>query len=299
MELKSGERINRMQENHKERERELFYIGKTIDTFCPALEQLMEYERLPKISSVDCVSLRAFGFCSDGGAEEWFRPLIDTESAVRKLGEVAEVPFSVVRLGKESSRMELPEAFVFGPVKYGIAAPAVSDRYYRGGGRYLFAQRREMGYEVFDPWGFPGLRMTQEELLSLADYQSGCCIIYLRKENCHRSRMSRGLSCETVLWRGVEYHKEIRGFEEHSIAGAVRRYAGEQRERISLRCGILNMIQMLDKVFLLAAKCGYQEIKTKYDERKQQLFHMAESGNIGDLPGILTCIWRSLENNGR
>ena len=288
-----------MQENHKERERELFYIGKTIDTFCPALEQLMEYERLPKISSVDCVSLRAFGFCSDGGAEEWFRPLIDTESAVRKLGEVAEVPFSVVRLGKESSRMELPEAFVFGPVKYGIAAPAVSDRYYRGGGRYLFAQRREMGYEVFDPWGFPGLRMTQEELLSLADYQSGCCIIYLRKENCHRSRMSRGLSCETVLWRGVEYHKEIRDLEARSIEGAVRRYAGAQSERIALRYGILNMIQMLDKVFLLAAKCGRQDIKTEYDERKQLLFRMSESGNIGEIPRILTCIWRSLENDGR
>lgn len=71
----------------------MFYIGKTLDTFCAALDQLMEYEKLPKISSVDCVSLRAFGFCADGGAEEWFRPLIDTESALRKLGEAAEVPF--------------------------------------------------------------------------------------------------------------------------------------------------------------------------------------------------------------
>ena len=41
-----------------------------IDTFCPALDQLMEYERLPKINSADCVSLRAFGFCADGSAEE-------------------------------------------------------------------------------------------------------------------------------------------------------------------------------------------------------------------------------------
>ena len=130
-----------MQENHKERE--LFYIGKTIDTFCPALDQLMEYERLPKISSADCVSLRAFGFCADGGAEEWFRPLIDTESAVRRLGEATGLPFAAVRPGKGSGRTELPEAFVFGPVKYGVAAPAVSDRYYRGGGRYLFARRRE------------------------------------------------------------------------------------------------------------------------------------------------------------
>lgn len=277
----------------------MFYIGKTIDTFCPALDQLLEYEKLPKISSADCVSLRAFGFCADGGAEEWFRPLIDTESAVRKLGEAAEVPFLAVRLGKESCRMELPEAFAFGPVKYGIAAPAVSDRYYRGSGRYLFARRREKEYEVFDPWGFPGLRMTREELLSLADHQSGCCIICLREEDCHRSRISRELSCETVLRQGVKYHKEIRDLEAQSIEGAVRRYAGAQSERIALRYGILNMIQMLDKVFLLAAKCGRQDIKTEYDERKQLLFRMSESGNIGELPGILTCIWRSLENDGR
>lgn len=259
----------------------------------------MEYEKLPKISSADCVSLRAFGFCADGGAEEWFRPLIDTESAVRKLGEASEVPFLTVRLGKESCRIELPEAFAFGPVKYGIAAPAVSDSYYRGGGRYLFARRREKEYEVFDPWGFPGLRMTQEELLSLADHQSDCCIICLREEDCHRSRISRELSCETVLRQGVEYHKEIRDLEARSIEGAVRRYAGAQSERIALRYGILNMIQMLDKVFLLAAKCGRQDIKTEYDERKQLLFRMSESGNIGEIPRILTCIWRSLENDGR
>lgn len=277
----------------------MFYIGKTIDTFSPALDQLMEYEKLPKISSADCVSLRAFGFCADGGAEEWFRPLIDTESAVRKLGEASEVPFLAVRLGKESCRIELPEAFAFGPVKYGIAAPAVSDSYYRGGGRYLFARRREKEYEVFDPWGFPGLRMTQEELLSLADHQSDCCIICLREEDCHRSRIFRELSCETVLRQGVEYHKEIRDLEARSIEGAVRRYAGAQSERIALRYGILNMIQMLDKVFLLAAKCGRQDIKTEYDERKQLLFRMSESGNIGEIPRILTCIWRSLENDGR
>ena len=277
----------------------MFYIGKTIDTFFSALDQLMEYEKLPKISSAYCVSLRAFGFCADGGAEEWFRPLIDTESAVRKLGEASEVPFLTVRLGKESCRIELPEAFAFGPVKYGIAAPAVSDSYYRGGGRYLFARRREKEYEVFDPWGFPGLRMTQEELLSLADHQSDCCIICLREEDCHRSRISRELSCETVLRQGVEYHKEIRDLEARSIEGAVRRYAGAQSERIALRYGILNMIQMLDKVFLLAAKCGRQDIKTEYDEKKQLLFRMSESGNIGELPRILTCIWRSLENDGR
>lgn len=277
----------------------MFYIGKTIDTFCPALDQLMEYEKLPKISSADCVSLRAFGFCADGGAEEWFRPLIDTESAFRKFGEAAEIPIAVVSLGKGAGRMRLPEAFVFGPVKYGIAAPSVSDRYYRGGGRYLFARRCEKEYEVFDPWGFPGLWMTQEELLSLADHQSDCCIIGLCEEGYHRSRISRELPCETVLRRGIEYHKEIRDLEAQSIAGAVRRYAGAQSERIALRYGILNMIQMLDKVFLLAEKCGRQDIKTEYDERKQRLFRMAESGNIGDLPGILTCIWRSLENDGR
>lgn len=277
----------------------MFYIGKTIDTFCPALNQLMEYEGLPKISSPDCVSLRAFGFCADGGAEEWFRPLIDTESAVGKLGEAAEVPFSTIHLRKELCTMELPETFVFGPVKDGIAAPAVSDRYYRGGGRYLFARRREKKYEVFDPWGFPGLRMTQEELLSLDDHQSDCCIIYLRERSGHRKHISRELSCETILKRGVEYHKAIGDFEERNITGAVGRYTGSQSERIALRYGILNVIQMLDKVFLLVEKCGHQDIKMEYDKKKQWLFRIAESGNIGELPGILTCIWRSLENDER
>ncbi len=277
----------------------MFYIGKTIDTFCPALDQLMEYERLPKISSPDCVSLRAFGFCADGREEKWFRPLIDTESAVRKLGDAVGISFSAVRLCKVSRMMELPEAFVFGPVKNGIAAPSVSDRYYIGGGRYLFIQRREKEYQVFDPWGFPGLWMTQENLLSLNDCQPGCCIIYLREENRHRNRLSREPSCEMILKEGIEYHKKIRDLEEQSISGAVRRYAGTQSERTALRYGILNMIQMLDKVFLLAVKCGCQDIKTKYDEKKQRMFRMAESGDIVELPGILTSIWRSLENDGR
>lgn len=277
----------------------MFYIGKTIDTFCPALNQLMEYEGLQKISSPDGISLRAFGFCADGGAAEWFRPFIDTESAVKKLGEGAELPISAVCLCKGSCMMKMPEAFVFGPVKNGIAAPAVSDCYYTGGGRYLFVQRREKEYQVFDPWGFPGLWMTQEEMLSAADCQTGCYIIYLREESGRRNCISQELSCETILRRGVEYHKEIRDLEERSISGAVRRYTGAQSERTALRYGILNMIQMLDKVFLLAVKCGRQDIKKEYDEKKQCLFRMAESGNIRELPGILTCIWRSLENNGR
>lgn len=277
----------------------MFYIGKTIDTFCPALDQLMEHEGLPKISNPDCISLRAFGFCADGEAEEWFRPLIDMESAVRILGEVSGVPFSVVCFYKESSAIELPETFVFGPVKNGIAAPAVIDRYYKGGGRYLFVQRKGDKYQVFDPWGFPGLWMTQKELLSLAGCQMDCHIIYIRKVGGNRSRILRKLSCEIILIRGVEYHKTIRDREERSITEAAGHYTGSQSERTALRYGILNMIQMLDKVFLLAAKCGYQDIKTEYDERKQNLFRMAESGNIGELHGMLTCIWRSLENDGR
>lgn len=258
----------------------------------------MEYEGLTKISSPDCVSLRAFGFCAEGVAEEWFRPLIDTESAVRTLGEATGFPFSADCFYKEALTIELPETFVFGPVKNGIAAPAVSDRYYRGGGRYVFVQRRGEKYQVFDPWGFPGLWMTQNELLSLAGCQTDCRIIYPREAGGNRSRIPRELSCEIILTRGVEYHKMIREREERSIAEAAGRYTGLQSERTALRYGILNMIQMLDKVFLLVAKCGYQDIKTEYDERKQRLFRMAESGNIGELPGILACIWRSLENNG-
>ena len=277
----------------------MFYIGKMIDTFCPALDQLMEYERLPKISSADCVSLRAFGFCADGGAKEWFRPLLDIESAVRNLSDAAGLPFLAVHVCKGSDRMELPEAFVFGPAKSGIAAPAVSDRYYRGDGRYLFVQHREKKYQIFDPWGFPGMWMTREELLSLADSQIGCFIICLQGEGMDRNGLSREVSCETILERGIKYHKEIKECEYQSIKGAVRRYAGTQSERIALRYGILNMIQMLDKVFLLAANCGRQDIKTEYDEIKQQLFRMAESANIRELPGTLVSIWRSLENDGR
>ena len=256
----------------------MFYTGKTLDTFCPALDQLMEYERLPKISSADCVSLRAFGFCADGGAEEWFRPLLDTESAVRNLSDAAGLPFLAVHVCKGSDRMELPEAFVFGPAKSGIAAPAVSDRYYRGDGRYLFVQHREKKYQ---------------------DSQIGCFIICLQGEGMDRNGLSREVSCETILERGIKYHKEIKECEYQSIKGAVRRYAGTQSERIALRYGILNMIQMLDKVFLLAANCGRQDMKTEYDEIKQQLFRMAESANIRELPGTLVSIWRSLENDGR
>lgn len=277
----------------------MFYIGKTIDTFCPALNQLMEYEGLSGISSPDCISMRAFGFRADGEAAEWFRPFIDTESAVRKLAVAEALPISAVRTGKELHMMKTPEAFVLGPVKSGIAAPMISDRYYRGGGRYLFVQRKEKKYQVFDPSGFPGLWMTQEELLSAADCQKECCIIYLRKENADRSSVSPEFSCETILRQGIEYHNGIRDLEERSITEAVSRCTGAQSERIGIRYGVLNMIQMLDKVFLLAAECGRQDIKKEYDEKKQRLFHMAESGDIGELPGILTCIWRSLENNGR
>ncbi len=286
-----------MRGNYKERE--LLYMGKMIDTFCPALTQLMEYEGLPKIGSLDCVSLRAFGVCADGGTEEWFRPLIDTESAIRIFGEVAGLSFSAVRLRGGSCMMELPETFVLGPVKVGIAVPSLIDRYYRGSGRYLFVWRQNDKYQVFDPWGFPGLWMEQEELLALTDHQSDCCIIFLRREGGHRVRTFRGFSCETIMKRGIEYHKEIKDVEEKSIIGAVRRYTGAQSERIALRYGILNMIQMLDKVFLLAVKCGWRDIKMEYDENKQHLFRMAESGNIEALPVILTCIWRSLENDRR
>ena len=87
----------------------------------------------------------------------------------------------------------------------------------------MFVRQREKEYQVYDPWGFPGLWMAQEELLALADHQPGCCIIMSAgRERCHGSRMSRELPCETVLRRGVEYHKAIRDLEAQEHSGGCR-----------------------------------------------------------------------------
>ena len=147
--------------------------------------------------------------------------------------------------------------------------------------------------------GVPGYVDDAEELLSLADSQIGCFIICLQGEGMDRNGLSREVSCETILERGIKYHKEIKECEYQSIKGAVRRYAGTQSERIALRYGILNMIQMLDKVFLLAANCGRQDIKTEYDEIKQQLFVWRNQQTSGSFPAhwsVYGGVWRTMED---
>lgn len=273
----------------------MHYHGKTVDTFEPAIFQLMEWERITGMGSPDCISLRAFGFCADGGKDRWFRPFISTAEAVQSLRKVTDVPLKILYLRPEELQSEeLPEAFVLGALNKGIAPLGVREYYYSGEGRYLFVRRKKGRYEVFDPCGFPGLWMKKEEFSALfGDDNVGC--IYIEKNG---KKAAIQLDSAMLLERGLKYHESIRVLEEQSILAACLGYKDTVGGRIAFRWGVVGMIQMFDKVFALAEKCGYNS-QIEYVSMKQHFYRLAESGKSKELPGMLTCLWRSFEAYGR
>lgn len=273
----------------------MYYQGKRIDTFEPAMYQLMANKGMGHVSDFDCASLRAFGFRADETIENWFCPFIETEDSIWALRKASRIPFSVFRLNREK-KPELPVEFVLGPVRKGVAAPDICEYYYNGRGRYLFVRKLGAQYEVYDPHGFPGLQMSYAELSCIMESSEVCCV-YLEPNECIQN--AREFKAEILLKHGLRYHDKIQEMERTSIDSAARRYVDSQSGRIALRHGMLNLIQMLDKVFGLAGTCGLTQAQAEYVERKQKLFHMAEDGIIVGLSDELSYIWEILRNYER
>lgn len=271
------------------------YYGKTIDTFEGAVLQLLEYNGVRKLRNLDCISLRAFGFYADDAQIRKLRPFIDTEKAVKALRQVADIPVEVFPMDEEKMPGKLPEAFVLGPVKEGIAAASIGEYYYQGDGRYLFAHRVKSRYEVFDPYGFPGLWMTYEEMLPVVEYGKSCCIYFEKFGDDDKEGSMRHLDPAVLLRRGLMYHEAISGIEKKNIEAACSEYVDSQSNRIALQYGVLNMIQMFDKVSSLAGEFMQGRGQAEYVRRKQQLYHMARIGKIQEFPEMLSYIWRSFE----
>ena len=100
------------------------------------------------------------------------------------------------------------------------------------------------------------------------------------------------------MMRGISFRKRIRETEERNLAEACMAYKEGRGSQLALHFGILNMLQMLDKVFSLAGECGWEKAEYNYIQKKQKLFRIAGRGKPENIPEILADIWKEIERYG-
>lgn len=268
------------------------FTGKHGDTFEAAFTQLLVCIGRTHIPWIDCAGLRCFGFQADGSMETWFQPYGSLPDTVAALSDALAVKLHSQReqAGKGFRFPNGCDAVLIGPLLDGAAVSELQDSYYHGNGRFLVVKKAsEEQVEIFDPRGFDGLLVPYDKL-ELPVSAQGAFSLWLSA--CESPRMV--LSPEELLRRGLAYHDSIAGEELCSLERACGRYTANARNELTLRYGVLNMLQQLDKVFSLAETCGWKTALS-YREKKQALFTCGLTGNVFNLPEAVIRIWRILD----
>lgn len=269
----------------------MYYVGKYLDTFESAFSQLLACAGRSQTSFIDCLSLRCFGVRTEDAVRTWFRPFISAIGALSALSEAlgVEVCYKVIH-----SAAEIPDeccGMVIGPLKGGVAVLELCDYYYHGAGRYVFVQKSSEGaFMVFDPHGFAGLSLLNGQMDELLGGSEPICAWLSSGE------VSVTMNTpEDILLRGLNYHHSIAGEEARLVERACGNYLGGVQNGLSLQYGIQALLQQLDKVFTLAARCGWN-VEKDYLNAKQLLYVCGMNRTVSGLPEAIRCIWGILDD---
>lgn len=270
----------------------MYYIGKRIDQFDAVFTQMLEYKGVEKISDIDCISRRNFGFSVDIRKREWFFPYISIKDAISYIN--AELGIGLkCKITKTIDELELCEKImILGPLKEGVAVKGIRERYYNGRGYYILAKRiGTKNYIVFDPQGIPGLDIQKTEMKKIIESNRPYCIFGEGEE--WRHKMPEKVY---ILQKGVMYHDNIEKSEIKEIENAVKCYKKGRENQISLQYGIINAFLQLDKVFLLARECEMLSEKAELDyyKYKECLYKAVLNEEVERIPEIWKRIWELL-----
>lgn len=221
------------------------YVGKSLDGFEYAMNSLLLRENLMPAAHLDCLSLRCFGFRCEGGAGNWFRPIIHwseyLERALRLTGcrgyvtearsfQVTEGAFEKWTLLGELSRP---------PFDHSVR----SSFYPELPGFFLCRQRLDGMLIVSDPIGAPYIETNPSDLAAVLAQSQGF-VLQLQDGCAGEAADPRSVLHEALAWHTCS--DETEGFD------FVANYGATVREKITLQYCLMNHQIQLSKVRRLA-----------------------------------------------
>lgn len=270
----------------------MHYIGKSLDTFEMAFAQMLECFGIPQILFLDCISLRCFGVNMGNTVKEWFRPSISIPQSIARISETVGLSLICRPLAREEISFFSGKGLLLGPITNHVAVQELRDYYYCGAENYLFCRTAGKNmFELFDPRGYVGLRLSEEQLQQILSEETALCT-WPESVNCMQ------ISPAYILEYGLCYHEKIREDEYRQMERAAQGYTYTRGHTISLQYGVINYLLQLDKVFKLGFECGLltSRAEERYMEEKQALYALARQETITDLPYIVDRIWGILEH---
>ena len=278
------------------KEVQMFCAGKSIDLFEYAMEMLFSAKGYGKVSHLDVMGRRCFGFCNRRDGKGFYVPIINIEEAVKAISysmHLREKLISYCPQTEEELIASAEEGIVYGPVEGELAVRRIRNLYYHGNNRFLYMKKNPDGvFEVMDPDGFPKLRCTENEIRSLFCGRDGR-IICLKKNN---GRFQQIANAENIWQSGWEFHRRISdsSLDSDVYCRNFESYDGSSSTQITLMCGVMNFMQHMEKIYCLKKELGRDKGNDSFRDLLCDMLEASEHGEVGKLPQIEAAIWKEL-----
>lgn len=280
----------------------LLYCGKTLDTFEPAMAQLMRFYNLPAFRHIDCASLRCFGFSIDLSVERWFTPMVSLKAAIDSFSQIFEIPMLCQAVNVLDGITSIPTAgCLLGPVDAGVAARDVSAQFYVGAEKFLTIRSLPNGtLEAYDPSGIPGAQINVGQVNKMLLSERTFCIF----PNIKGLYFPRIDGCvpppKKIFQKGMHFHHSIMKQEQRELENAHRMYVSNRANSLSLRYGAVNVALQMDKVYWVANDCAAppQGLELAYLNEKQQFYRSAEMENVKLMNRSVNRMWEIMDEYG-
>ena len=280
----------------------MFYCGKTLDSFEPALRQTMRFYFNYEFPYIDCAALRCFGFSAGSEIESLFAPIIDLPSGIAAFSQTFQIPMACQVVGSEKDILSLPSTgYLLGPMRCGVTAPDLRERYYIGAQRFWAVRQHSDHYvEVFDPMGFPGAKVEINDVVRWLS-PSGSFAVFPES----RSGGSPFVALQSggegaLLKKGLNFHRSRRKIETTQMEHACDNYCFSRSHGLSLRFAGVNLGLQLDKAYRLANSCALppRQMEKHYWSQKQKLYRGAEGENLRMVVHSMQKLWEILDEYG-
>lgn len=273
-------------------------IEKSMDNFESGVATLLERNHFPHLDHIDALSLRCFAFARDGGVEDWFRPVISCEAAIKRLeslmgleGYWEVLPYHIGQ--------KLPEGiYMIGPIRENILLPDLKRYYYHGDSCYFCYEKRALqAISICDFSGMPMIPFEEFQLREILDRNIPYLIRLkpLEREN----DFSDVWNYRLLLTDGLQFNKSFRQKNREELT-----CQKSGREYISLQYALMNYgIQMRKMVHFVEAAIGLEEdVRIKINRLWMELQQIRTEAEVAFIPAwednIWEVIWEYAENKG-
>ena len=280
----------------------LFYCGKTLDSFEPALRQTMRFYFNYEFPYIDCAALRCFGFTAGLEIKSLFAPIIDLPAGIAAFSQTFQVSMACQAVEDKEDILSLPSmGYMLGPIRRGVTAPDLRDRYYTGAQRFLAVRQHSARYvEVFDPMGFPGAKVEIDDVVRWLS-PDGSFAVFPESRSGGSPFVALQPGDEgALLKKGLNFHRSRRKIETTQMEHACENYCSCRSHGLSIRFAGVNLGLQLDKAYRLANSCALpsRQIEKHYWLQKQKLYRGTEDENLRMVVYSMQKLWEILDEYG-